>query len=125
LSRHIPEELYAPGRRDVEVVGVDDIHYDYTLLSAQLELTKADPTFIVGPGNSPLHVVPYQAHTCSGLFSMPPAIVMRLAQLNRFNTAMSTARSLDVDMTELFVHLTTQCLKLSRHPNAIPYDPGH
>jgi len=55
---------------------------------------------------------------------MPPAIVMRLAQLNRFNTAMSTARSLDVDMTELFVHLTTQCLKLSRHPNAIPYGPG-
>ena len=33
------------------VVGVDDIHYDCTLLSAQLELIKADPTFIVGPGN--------------------------------------------------------------------------
>jgi hypothetical protein len=49
---------------------------------------------------------------------------MRLAQLNKFNTAMSTARSLDVDMTELFVHLTTQCLKLSRHPNNIPYVPG-
>ena len=50
---------------------------------------------------------------------------MRLAQLNKFNTAMSAARSLDVDMTELFVHLTTQCLKLSRHPNSIPYDPGY
>jgi len=45
---------------------------------------------------------------------------MRLAQLNKFNTAMSTARSLDVDMTELFDYLTTQCLKLSRHPNNIP-----
>jgi len=55
---------------------------------------------------------------------MPPAIVMRLAQLNRFNTAMSTARSLDVDMTEHFIHPATQCLKLSRHPNAIPYDPN-
>ena len=106
---------------------MDDIHYDYTLLSAQLELTKADPTFIVGPGNPHYHPccsIP-SLHGSSGLFSMPPAIVMRLAQLNRFNTAMSTARSLDVDMTELFVHLTTQCLKLSRHPNAIPYDPGH
>ena len=54
LSRHIPEELYAPGRRDVEIVSVNDIHYDYTLLSAQLELTKADPTYIIGPGSSSL-----------------------------------------------------------------------
>ena len=53
LSRHIPEELYAPGKRDVEIVTVNDIHYDYTLLSAQLELNRADPTFIVGPGSSP------------------------------------------------------------------------
>ena len=52
---------------------------------------------------------------------MPSAIVMRLAQLNKFNTAMSTARTLDVDMTDLFGHLTTQCLKLSRRPNSIPY----
>lgn len=36
---------------------------------------------------------------------------------------MSIARTLDEDMTELFVHLTTQCLKLSRHPNSIPYGP--
>jgi len=48
----------------MEVVGVEDIHYDYTLLSAQLELTKADPTFIVGPGGSPLPLAaPYQTHT--------------------------------------------------------------
>ena len=37
----------------MEIVGVDDIHYDYTLLSAQLELTKADPTYLIGPGNFP------------------------------------------------------------------------
>ena len=34
------------------MVAVNDIHYDYTLLSAQLELNRADPTFMVGPGSS-------------------------------------------------------------------------
>jgi len=71
LSRHIPEELYAPGKRDMEIVSVNDIHYDYTLLSAQLELTKADPTFIVGPGSSTaLSTAPNQTHTRSQVSSL-------------------------------------------------------
>jgi len=37
----------------MEVVSINEIHYDYTLLSAQLELMKADPTFIIGPGRPP------------------------------------------------------------------------
>ena len=37
----------------MEIVSVNEMHYDYTLLSAQLELTKADPTFVVGPGSPP------------------------------------------------------------------------
>ena len=37
----------------MEVVSMNEIHYDYTLLSAQLELMKADPTFIIGPGRLP------------------------------------------------------------------------
>ena len=41
----------------MEIVSVNEIRYDYTLLSAQLELTKADPTFIVGPGGPPLHLI--------------------------------------------------------------------
>lgn len=44
---------------------------------------------------------------------------MRMAQSNRFNMAMATARSLDVDMTELFGHLTNQCLRLSRSPDTV------
>lgn len=110
----------------MEMVTLNDIHYDHTLLSAQLELNRADPTLIVGPGNSsPLPSPLYMKTRFSGLLSTPSAIVMRLAHLNKFNTAMSTARTLDVDMTELFAHLTAQCLKLSRHPNSIPYDPGN
>jgi nuclear pore complex protein Nup160 len=53
---------------------------------------------------------------------MPPSlIVLRLAQSNRFNMAMATAGSLKVDMTELFTHLTRQCLRLSRNPDAVMY----
>jgi len=47
----------------MEIVSINDIHYDYTLLSAQLELTKTDPTFIVGPGSPPpLFTAPYQTY---------------------------------------------------------------
>lgn len=53
-------------------------------------------------------------------FLLPPSvIVLRLAQANRFNLAMATARSLKVDMTDLFSHLTGQCMLLSRNPDAV------
>jgi nuclear pore complex protein Nup160 len=53
-------------------------------------------------------------------FLLPPeSIVLRLVQANRFNYAMATARSLNVDMSDLFAHLTTQCLKLSRTPGVV------
>lgn len=32
---------------------------------------------------------------------------------------MATARSLRVDMTDLFTHLTGQCLRLSRNPDSV------
>jgi nuclear pore complex protein Nup160 len=49
----------------------------------------------------------------------PTSIVLKLAQCNRFNTAMATARSLNIDMTDLFAHLTGQCLRISRSPDSI------
>lgn len=48
----------------MEIVSVNDIHYDYTLLSAQLELSRADPTFVLGPGNIPSLPLPLHL-TCS------------------------------------------------------------
>ena len=51
-----------------------------------------------------------------------PTIVLRLAQANRFTLAMTTAQSLSVDMTDLFNHLTIQCLRLSRNPDTVMYD---
>lgn len=53
------------------------------------------------------------------LLLSPSSVVLRLAQSNRFNTAMATARSLDVDMSDLFGHLTGQCLRLSHSPDAV------
>ena len=48
----------------MEIVSLDDIHYDYTLLSVQVELSKADPTFVVGPGGfNPYFATPYETYT--------------------------------------------------------------
>ncbi len=44
-------------------------------------------------------------------------------QSNRFNLAMTTARTLEVDLTDLFSNLTRQCLRLSRNPDAVSCVP--
>lgn len=56
---------------------------------------------------------------CVDFFLPPPSIVLRLAQSNRFSMALAISRSLDVDMTDLFAHLTTQCLRLSHNPDVV------
>ena len=53
------------------------------------------------------------------LATLPASLVLRLAQAGRFNTAMTAARSLDVDMSDLFGHLTTRCIRLSRAPDSV------
>lgn len=57
---------------------------------------------------------------CATEFLLPPStVILKLAQSNRFNTAMTAARSLKIDMTDLFAHLTGQCLRLSRNPESV------
>ena len=53
------------------------------------------------------------------LLLTPASIVLKLAQLDKFNAAIATAKSLDVDMSELFALLTTRCLRLARNPDTI------
>ncbi|KAL7282041.1 hypothetical protein ACG7TL_003508 [Trametes sanguinea] len=103
LTKHIPESKYATGRRDAEMVELKDMQYEYALLSARVEVVRRDPTLL----------------SAGDLAFPPPSLVLRLAQWNRFNTAMTTARSLDVDMSDLFSHLTNRCLRLSRNPDAV------
>ncbi|KAJ7781667.1 nucleoporin Nup120/160-domain-containing protein [Mycena metata] len=101
LSKYIPESRFTPGTHDSEVVPLSEIQYEHALLSAQIDIVQREPAL-------------------SSFGDLPPeSIVLRLAQSNRFSLAMATASSLKVDMTDLFAHLTTQCLRLSRNPDAV------
>ncbi|KAK0467905.1 nucleoporin Nup120/160-domain-containing protein [Desarmillaria tabescens] len=101
--KRIPESKYTPGKYENEIVHLEDVQYEYALLSAQVDIVQRHPS----AGQYPK-------------FPLPPAsIVLRLVQLNCFNLAMTTARSLDVDMSELFSRLTIQCLRLSRDPDSL------
>jgi nuclear pore complex protein Nup160 len=46
---------------------------------------------------------------------------MKLAHANQQNQAMAIARSLKVDMADLFIHLTNQYVRLTRNPGSILY----
>lgn len=49
----------------------------------------------------------------------PTSVVLKLAQANRFDLAIATAQSLDVDMSEVFESLANQCLRISRDPDVL------
>ncbi|KAJ7499350.1 nucleoporin Nup120/160-domain-containing protein [Mycena latifolia] len=101
LSKYIPESRFTPGTHDSEIVTLSEIQYEHALLSAQLDIIQREPAL-------------------SSFGDLPPeSIVLRLAHANRFSLAMATASSLKVDMTDLFAHLTTQCLRLSRNPDTV------
>ena len=122
LSKYIPESKYALGKRDSEAVDLKDMQYEYALLSARVELVRRDPTLLsAGGAFSPLlaNNRPFHGRVLAE-FALPPAsIVLRLAQANRFNTAMAIARSLDLDMSDIFSYLVGRCLRLSRNPEAV------
>ncbi|KAF8165109.1 nucleoporin Nup120/160-domain-containing protein [Crassisporium funariophilum] len=103
LSKHIPEAKYISSKYDAEIVHLADMEYDCTLLRAQIDSIKREPALL----SSPEYLLP------------PAVIVMRLAQANNYNQAMATARSLKIDMTDVFIHLTNQCVRLSRNPGSI------
>ncbi|KIJ70406.1 hypothetical protein HYDPIDRAFT_122186 [Hydnomerulius pinastri MD-312] len=86
-----------------EILDLQDIRFEYTLLSARLRLIRRDSTLLTAP---------------DALLS-PSLIILRLGQVNQFDLAMSTARALNVDMSELFATLAGQCMRLSRNPDAV------
>lgn len=111
------------GRRDAEVVELADIQYEYALLTAQLELVQKDSHLLASVGKlySQTHVMSPILNLGKGLLLSPQAVVLKLAQSNKFHMAIATARNLNVDMSELFAHLTTQCLRLARNPDLLLY----
>lgn len=46
--------------------------------------------------------------------------MLTLAQTNQFDQAIAVAKSLNVDMADVFTHLTMQCMRLARRPESIP-----
>ena len=103
----------------MEIVQLSDIHYEHALLSAQIELGNRDPHFL-DSGGELLHWHPYAHLTnLTGLSLPPSSIVLKLAQRGRFNTALSVARTMELDMSDIFAHLTNQCIRLSRDPDVV------
>ncbi|EIN10816.1 hypothetical protein PUNSTDRAFT_65808 [Punctularia strigosozonata HHB-11173 SS5] len=107
LSKYFPESSYSPGTRNVELVTKTDIEYEYALVSARLELVRREPSTIYDGPSVLIRLLP------------PEAIVMRLSQANRFETAISVARSLKVDMSDIFSRLAGQCLRLGTNPISV------
>lgn len=103
LSKNIPDSTFTGDKQESEIINLSNIKYDYTLLSARLWLIRRDPALL----------------SAADVLLSPASIVLRLGQANQFDMAMATARSLDVDMSELFTTLTSQCLRLSRNPETV------
>jgi nuclear pore complex protein Nup160 len=126
LTRHIPEDRFASGKRDLEIVKLSDVIAESTLLSAQLDLVRKEPELIRSNGKHGTSYPKYEElilNIAIATLRSPESVVLRLVLNNRFNPAMATARTLEVDMTDLFSHLTRQCLLLSRNPEAVLWVP--
>ncbi|KIJ26033.1 hypothetical protein M422DRAFT_236708 [Sphaerobolus stellatus SS14] len=108
LSKHIPVDKYRLETRDAEVIELSDLRYEYTLVKSRLDLVKRDPNLLA----------------TSQHFLTDAQIVSKYAQAGSYDYAMSAARSLDVDMTELFERLTLQCLRLARRGESYLQDPS-
>ncbi|THH33738.1 hypothetical protein EUX98_g479 [Antrodiella citrinella] len=103
VTRFIPEEKFADRSREVEVVELSDIKHEYSLLVAQVELIRLQPQFLF----------------VSEVLTRPLSVVLKLAQFNLFDTALAAGEALGVDMTDVFAHLTNQCLRFSQSPTSL------
>ena len=50
LTKHIPEDKFAGGKRDFEMVKRSDVIAEYTLLNARLDLVRKDPELLRASG---------------------------------------------------------------------------
>lgn len=100
LIQNLPSSSTGSGS---EIIDLHALRFDYALLSAKKHLIRRDPMLLTAP---------------EALLS-PHFIIQRLGQANQFDFAMATARALDLDMSELFVMLAMQCMRLSRNPDAV------
>ncbi|TIA99298.1 hypothetical protein E3P96_02943 [Wallemia ichthyophaga] len=97
LTTHIPESEFNNESKTLEIVRIEDIRHDYTLVLARLQLAQEFPEL-----------------THANLSMAPEDIVALFTQRGLFSVAIATARTLDVDMTGIFTNLSSRCLQLSK-----------
>lgn len=50
LSKHIPESKYVSCKYDAEIIHLSDLQYNCTLLRAQIDSIKREPSLLESPG---------------------------------------------------------------------------
>ena len=98
VTSFIPDSAYAKDKPPIDLVTLDDIRAEYTVVLSRLQLanTNEDIFSEAQIGMSPSETV--------GLF----------IQQGMFDLALSSASALGIDMTPIFIALASRCVQLSR-----------
>ncbi|KAK4699982.1 hypothetical protein P7C70_g6268, partial [Phenoliferia sp. Uapishka_3] len=105
VRRSLEAAFKDPDTSHVEVVELADIRREYAAVLSRLELSEFDDYGGVGAGN-----ITVDASVTVKGFSIRGA----------FESALSTAYALDVDMSDIFEKLTESCVALSRSSTGLP-----
>ncbi|GJJ16272.1 hypothetical protein Clacol_010568 [Clathrus columnatus] len=103
FAKHVPSDKYQLDSRDVEIIDLNDLQREYTLVNARLDLMKRHPDL-----SAPTR----------------QQIVSKYAQEGSYDYAFSAAQILQIDMTETFERLAIQCLRLSRRGESYLAEDG-
>lgn len=68
LTKHIPENRFAGGKRDSEFIGLQDVKEEYALLNAKVELIKREPGLLGASGKICFWVVIFRGKWVDGFF---------------------------------------------------------
>ncbi|OXB37292.1 hypothetical protein LQV05_003644 [Cryptococcus neoformans] len=97
MSSYIPEEEFTKGKSPVDIITLEDIQMEYTVVLSQLRISS--------------HIPDIYDH---GVAVSPQEIVGLFVQRGMYDIAQSAASSLKVDMSGLFQSLASRCVELSR-----------
>jgi nuclear pore complex protein Nup160 len=126
-SKFIPETKFISAKYDSQIVHLADMQRQHTLLSGQIATVKRNPDILVSAGlwccSLRVGVCTYNPVSTAEFLLPPTVLVLRLTHHSLFSQALTVASSLKVDMTEIFQQLTTQCIRLSKNPQAVMYVP--
>ena len=97
----VPKEEFQ-NRPAIDLLTLDDIQAEYTLVLTRLELAR--------------HIDDFYQH---GVTVSPEEVVGLLVQRGMYDLAQSAATTLQVDMTDLFQSLAKRCVEFSRQRDPV------